>query len=183
MESCSEKNRDIIQKDAYRSAAQMFSSKESVKAFQRNLEILLVTFFALNPAFEYFQGFNDIMTVVFFAFQTNEETLYFVQKLTDRHFKTLLNPPSFTSNLMGNLVIIENIVRQELSITEGAEMIRVLIYSGLISQSKQLVPDLVFPRLDQQSRRASNIRFLEFSSRKERSLHQRTGRRGKVSRL
>jgi hypothetical protein len=123
----------------------MFSSKEHLKAFQRNLEFLLVTFFAVNQGLEYYQGFNDIMTVVFFVFQKNEETLYFVQKLTDRHFKVLLSPESFTTNLMGNLVIIENLVRQELSLIEGAEMIRVLIYSELKSEGQQLVPYLVLP--------------------------------------
>jgi len=126
----------------------MFASKTSLKAFQRNLEFLLVTFFAMNPSLEYYQGFNDIMTIVFFAFQTNEETLYFVQKLTDRHFKVLLAPDSFQGNLMGNLFLIENLVRKELSLIEGAEMIRVLIYSALISEGKQLVSHVVLPRLD-----------------------------------
>jgi hypothetical protein len=147
VQKCSLKNKEIIAKDAYRSGSHFFRNREDLKLFQFNLEYLLLAFFALNDPLEYYQGFNDIISVVYLAFQDNAETLYYVQQLADRHFNGLLKAQSFSSEMLGNLFLIENVIRQELELKEDAESVRVLLYSQLISKSKQLVPNLVFTRL------------------------------------
>jgi hypothetical protein len=165
---CSQSNRSIIHKDATRTFGSLTKSRDSLTLLQSKLEFLLGAYFSIHPEYDYFQGFNDIMAVLWLACQSEVETIYYTDKLVDKYLLNFLLPSKFSDELNKSLVFMRAFAATQKGLLDShRELIHVLSCSRLRSEGVFLVSDLVLPRLDRLRPAARHLHGLELSDSTE----------------
>ena len=138
----SPKNQDIIVKDSRRTFAGLISDKDKLTKQQDRLERLLFVFFSINTEYEYYQGFHDIVAILTLLKITDEEVLFYTDKLTRIFFHKFLDNKRFSDLLLNDInTVIEDI--WNLNKKMDKEKLQLVTYSRLISEGEQVVSDLV----------------------------------------
>lgn len=107
-----------------------------------------MAFFSLHPDYEYFQGFNDIVAVLWLACQNDAETLYYADRLADRYFLNYLLPAKFPEELARGLSFVEAFASAQKGLSDRqCELLHVLGASELSSEGLCLVLDVVRARV------------------------------------